>query len=307
MFYALFGSFWTRECFFFCIKDSVLIDPCMGSGHILVYAFDVLMQMYEDAGYSQRDAAKNILENNLYGLDIDDRAYQLAYFAVMMKARQYNRRILNGENTCHVYAIQESNNINRAHLKYLGAGMDDLEANTARVQLEGLLDTLRDAKEYGSILKVESYNWELLRRFVSAADAGAQISMDSAGLEGTVVQLLTILDIAETMAQKYDVVVTNPPYMGSNNMGGLLSNYVKSNYPNSKSDMSTVFMERCQSLCNPHGMYAMINIPVWMTQSSFLALRKNLIHNITFVNMLHLGRGVFGSDFGTTAFVIRSG
>ncbi len=289
------------------VRDIKVIDPCMGSGHILVYAFDVLMQMYEDAGYSQRDAAKNILENNLYGLDIDDRAYQLAYFAVMMKARQYNRRILNGENTCHVYAIQESNNINRAHLKYLGAGMDDLEANTARVQLEGLLDTLRDAKEYGSILKVESYNWELLRRFVSAADAGAQISMDSAGLEGTVVQLLTILDIAETMAQKYDVVVTNPPYMGSNNMGGLLSNYVKSNYPNSKSDMSTVFMERCQSLCNPHGMYAMINIPVWMTQSSFLALRKNLIHNITFVNMLHLGRGVFGSDFGTTAFVIRSG
>ncbi len=126
----------------------------MGSGHILVYAFDVLMQMYEDAGYNQRDAAKSILENNLYGLDIDDRAYQLAYFAVMMKARQYNRRILNGETTCQVYAIQESNNINRTHLKYLGAGMDDLEVNTARVQVEGLLDTLRDAKEYGSILKV---------------------------------------------------------------------------------------------------------------------------------------------------------
>lgn len=102
--------------------------------------------MYEDAGYNQRDAAKSILENNLYGLDIDDRAYQLAYFAVMMKARQYNRRILNGETTCQVYAIQESNNINRTHLKYLGAGMDDLEVNTARVQVEGLLDTLRDAR-----------------------------------------------------------------------------------------------------------------------------------------------------------------
>ena len=148
------------------VRDIKVIDPCMGSGHILVYAFDVLMQMYEDAGYSQRDAAKSILENNLYGLDIDDRAYQLAYFAVMMKARQYNRRILNGETPCHVYAIQESNNINRAHLKYLGAGMEDFEVNTARVQLEGLLDTLRDAKEYGSILKVENYNWELLRRCV---------------------------------------------------------------------------------------------------------------------------------------------
>ena len=144
-------------------EDIKLIDPCMGSGHILVYAFDVLMQIYESAGYSQRDAAKSILENNIYGLDIDDRAYQLAYFAVMMKARQYNRRILNGENTCHVYAIQESNSINRAHLKYFGAGMDDIEKNAAKMQLEGLLDTLTDAKEYGSILNMGSYNWELLR------------------------------------------------------------------------------------------------------------------------------------------------
>ena len=131
-------------------EDIKLIDPCMGSGHILVYAFDVLMQIYESAGYSQRDAAKSILEHNIYGLDIDDRAYQLAYFAVMMKARQYNRRILNGENTCHVYAIQESNSINRAHLKYFGAGMDDIEKNDAKMQLEGLLDTLTDAGYDGS-------------------------------------------------------------------------------------------------------------------------------------------------------------
>ena len=141
-------------------EDIKLIDPCMGSGHILVYAFDVLMQIFESAGYSQRDAAKSILEHNIYWLDIDDRAYQLAYFAVMMKARQDNRRILNGENTCHVYAIQESNSINRAHLKYFGAGMDDIEKNAAKMQLEGLLDTLTDAKEYGSILIVESYNWD---------------------------------------------------------------------------------------------------------------------------------------------------
>lgn len=146
----------------------------------------------------------------------------------MMKARQYNRRILNSETSCHVYAIQESNNIDRTHLKYFGAGMDDLEANTARVQLEGLLDTLRDAKEYGSILKVENYNWELLRSFVSSADAGEQITMDSAGLEGTVEQLLTLIGIAETMERKYDVVVTNPPYMASSGMDSKLFNYVKS-------------------------------------------------------------------------------
>jgi hypothetical protein len=149
---------------------------------------------------------------NIYGLDIDDRAYQLAYFAVMMKARQYNRRILNGENTCHVYAIQESNSINRAHLKYFGAGMDDIEKNAAKMQLEGLLDTLTDAKEYGSILNVESYNWDLLRRFVAAEDTDGQISMDSVGVEDTAEQLNRLIDIGETASRKYDIVVTNPPY-----------------------------------------------------------------------------------------------
>jgi hypothetical protein len=122
-------------------EDIKVIDPCMGSGHILVYAFDVLMQIYEAAGYAQRDAARSILEHNLYGLDIDGRAFQLAYFAVMMKARQYNRRILDGETDCHVYAIQESNGINRNHLKYLGAGLSDLECHNAQNQLNGLLDT----------------------------------------------------------------------------------------------------------------------------------------------------------------------
>ena len=291
------------------VRDIKVIDPCMGSGHILVYAFDVLMQMYEDAGYSQRDAAKSILENNLYGLDIDDRAYQLAYFAVMMKARQYNRRILNGETTCHVYAIQESNNINRAHLKYLGVGMDDLEVNTARVQLEGLLDTLRDAKEYGSILKVESYNWELLRRFVSAADAGAQITMDSAGLEGTVVQLLTLIDIAETMERKYDVVVTNPPYMAVSNGGARLNDYVKKNYPDSKTDLFAVFIERCSEMGNRSGYQAMITQHAWMFLASYENLRSKMLQK-QLINMAHLGPRAFDEISGevvqTTSFVFSN-
>lgn len=223
----------------------------------------------------------------------------------MMKARQYNRRILSAETPCHVYAIQESNNINRTHLKYLGAGMDDFEINTARVQLEGLLDTLWDAKEYGSILKVESYNWELLRRFVSSADAGEQITMDSAGLEGTVAQLLTLIDIAETMERKYDVVVTNPPYMGSSGMGDKLSDFVKKNYPDSKSDMSTVCMERAISMCKPNGYMTMINIPVWMVLTSYEKFRRNLIQSNTIVNVIHPGRGIFGSDFGSVTFVIK--
>ena len=290
------------------VRDIKVIDPCMGSGHILVYAFDVLMQMYEDAGYNQRDAAKSILENNLYGLDIDDRAYQLAYFAVMMKARQYNRRILNGETTCQVYAIQESNNINRTHLKYLGAGMDDLEVKTARVQVEGLLDTLRDAKEYGSILKVESYNWELLRRFVSAADAGDQVTLDSAGLEVTVAQLLTLIDIAETIAQKYDVVVTNPPYMAISNGDARLNEYVKKNYPDSKADLFAVFIECCSAMTEQNRYQAMITQHSWMFLSSFEKLRKKLLRKDT-INMAHLGPRAFeeigGEVVQTTSFVMR--
>ena len=287
-------------------EDIKLIDPCMGSGHILVYAFDVLLQIYESAGYSQHDAAKSILEHNLYGLDIDDRAYQLAYFAVMMKARQYNRRILNGENTCHVYAIQESNSINRAHLKYFGAGMDDIEKNAAKMQLEGLLDTLTDAKEYGSILNVESYNWELLRRFVAAEDTAGQISMDSVGVEDSTEQLNRLIDIGETMARKYWITCTNPPYAGTNNLSAKVNNFVKKNYPDSKADLFAVFIERCRAMTADNGYQAMITQHSWMFISSFEKLREKMMLTET-VNMAHLGARAFeeigGEVVQTTAFV----
>lgn len=287
-------------------EDLTLIDPCMGSGHILVYAFDVLMQIYGSVGYSQRDAAKSILEHNIYGLDIDDRAYQLAYFAVMMKARQYNRRILNGENACHVHAIQESNNINRAHLKFFGAGLSDLEKNTAKMQLEGLLDILTDAKEYGSILNVPEYNWALLRRFVGGIDDEVQISLESAGVEQTAEELQKLIDLGETMTRKYNVVVTNPPYRALADCGEKLNDFVKEKYPDSKNDLSTVFMEKTLSMAKTHGYMAMINIPVWMSKSSFEQLRYKLLALHTFVAMAHCGRGIFGSDFGTTAFVVQN-
>lgn len=287
-------------------EDIKLIDPCMGSGHILVYAFDVLMQIYESAGYSQRDAAKSILEHNIYGLDIDDRAYQLAYFAVMMKARQYNRRILNGEHSCHVYAIQESNSINRAHLKYFGAGMDDIEKNAAKMQLEGLLDTLTDAKEYGSILNVESYNWDLLRRFVAAEDTAGQISMDSVGVEDTAEQLNRLIDIGETMARKYWVTCTNPPYAGTSNLSANVNNFVKKNYPDSKADLFAVFIERCRQMTVNNGFQAMITQHAWMFLSSFEKLREKMMLTET-VNMAHLGARAFeeigGEVVQTTAFV----
>ena len=274
-------------------EDIKLIDPCMGSGHILVYAFDVLMQIYESAGYSQRDAAKSILEHNIYGLDIDDRAYQLAYFAVMMKARQYNRRILNGENTCHVYAIQESNSINRAHLKYFGAGMDDIEKNAAKTQLEGLLDTLTDAKEYGSILNVDACDWCLLHRFVEQSGEDEQMSMDSFGLEDTKEQLRVLIDIGQTMAQKYDVVVTNPPYMGTKGMSGKASAYLKEQYPDSKADLFAVFIERALGFSDKNGYVSMITQRTWLFISVFEKLRAKILNESRSMNFLELGAGAF--------------
>lgn len=289
-------------------EDIKLIDSCMGSGHILVYAFDVLMQIYESAGYSQRDAAKSILEHNIYGLDIDDRAYQLAYFAVMMKARQYSRRILNGENTCHVYAIQESNSINRAHLKYFGAGMDDIEKNAAKTQLEGLLETLTDAKECGSILNVESYNWDLLRRFVGGIEDEVQISLESVGVEETAEELQKLIDIAETMEQKYDVVVTNPPYLNSSSMNAKLSNYVKKQYPKSKADLYAVFLEKGIKWAKKNAYVSLINQQAWMFLNYFEELRK-IVLSYNIVNMEHLGARAFAEIGGevvqTTTFAIR--
>ena len=292
-------------------EDIKLVDPCMGSGHILVYAFDVLMQIYESAGYSQRDAAKSILEHNIYGLDIDDRAYQLAYFAVMMKARQYNRRILNGENTCHVYAIQESNSINRAHLKYFGAGMDDIEKNAAKMQLEGLLDTLTDAKEYGSILNVESYNWDLLRRFVAAEDTDGQISMDSVGVEDTAEQLNRLIDIGETMARKYWVTCTNPPYAGISGLSSKLGNLAQKEYPIAKTDLYSIFIERCNKYTTQSGFQAMITQQSWLSLPSFEDLRKKVCANNQIVTLAQLGAHAFdeigGEVVSVVCFSLRKG
>ncbi len=289
-------------------EDIHFIDPCMGSGHILVYAFDVLMQIYESVGYSQRDAARSILENNLYGLDIDDRAYQMAYFAVMMKARQYNRRILSAETVCHVYSIQESNHINRNQLAYFGVGFSDEEKNDALNQIGGLLDTFKDAKEYGSILHVEDYDWELLRRFVENVDVEGQMTFDTVGLEQTKEKLKTLIDIGEVMARKYEVLVTNPPYMGISNGNAKLNEFVKKNYPDSKSDFFAVFIERCGEMVRKNGYQAMITQHAWMFLSSYEKLRAKL-QTVDTVNMAHLGARAFeeigGEVVQTTSFVMR--
>lgn len=289
-------------------EDIKIIDPCMGSGHILVYAFDVLMQIYESYGYSQRDAAMSIVENNLYGLDIDNRAYQLAYFAIMMKARQYNRRILDRKITCNVYAIQESNGINREQLKYFGAGMGEIEKNAAMLQIQGLLDTFIDAKEYGSILNVDNYDWRLLEKFADSLDMDGQMMLDSIGIEETKNKLSLLIRIGAVMAQKYDVVVTNPPYMGISNSSGKLNDFVKKYYPESKADIFAVFIERCQQLAGKNRYCAMITQHSWMFLSSFESVRLKVLE-CDIINMAHLGAHAFeeigGEIVQTTTFITR--
>ena len=289
-------------------EDIKVIDPCMGSGHILVYAFEVLMQIYESYGYSQRDAAKSIITYNLYGLDIDNRSYQLAYFAVIMKARQYNRHILNGEITCHLYAIQESNEINRAQLKYFGHGMSALERNNANNQMEYLLNTMSDSKEYGSIINVNDLDWPLLYRFVGNVLFDGQMAFDTIGLADTQIKLRQLVDIATVLSQKYDVVVTNPPYMGNGGMGTKLDALVKEKYPSEKSDMFACFIVKGFEMAKQLGFVSMITMESWMFLSSFEKMRTKIAGSKSIINLVHmpyLGKGgtSLGINFGTVAVV----
>lgn len=287
-------------------EDIKIIDPCVGSGHILVYAFDVLIQIYESAGYSTRDAAKCILEHNIYGLDIDDRAFQLAYFAMMMKARQYNRRILNGEYKPNIHSINESNGINREHLKYLGSGCSEDERDKALEQIGILLDTFKDAKEYGSILNVDKFDVELLEKFISQSEPDGQISMHTVGIEETVQELRQIIAVGKVLSEKYHTVVTNPPYAGTSNLSPKVNAYIKENYSDSKSDLFAVFIERCSEMTVENGYQAMITQHSWMFLSSFEKLRKKMMQS-EIINMVHLGARAFeeigGEVVQVTAFV----
>lgn len=285
-------------------EDIKCIDPCMGSGHILAYLFDVLMQIYRSAGYTDRDAAASIVEHNLYGLDIDDRAAQMAYFVVMMKGCQYDSRFLRRHLNPHVYAIQESGELTTDALGRLGK-----QESTARV----LLDGFKNAKEYGSILQPKVTLAELdalqeqLREVGGASDVG---SLTDQLVAGQIVNVLyPLIEQAWMLVQKYDVVVTNPPYMGGSGMNARLSDYVKKYYPDSKSDLFAVFIERCAQMDKCGGYQAMITQHAWMFLSSFEKLRAKL-QLIDTVNMAHLGARGFdeigGEVVQTTSFVMRS-
>lgn len=263
-------------------EEIKVIDPCMGSGHILVYAFDVLMQIYTSAGWDQREAAQSILKNNLFGLDIDDRAAQLAYFAVMMKARQYDRRLLTRGIQSNIFSIRESNGIQAMTIEYFHKNNPKLKAD-----IESIVTEMRDAKEYGSILNITPVDFAgLYARFDEIREDINMMQMSALD------ELLPLVKCAELLAQKYDVVVTNPPYMAVSNAGAKVNDYVKKNFPDSKADMFAVFIERCGQMAKKDRYQAMITQHAWMFLSSFENLRTKLLA-VDIVNMAHLGARAF--------------
>ena len=278
------------------IEDIKFLDPCMGSGHILVYAFEVFMQLYLEQGYDERDAAESILTNNIYGLDIDRRAFQLAYFALFMKAREYNRRILSKGIELHICAIEESNGLENA-IEELHIPADSLVARTVKA--------FADAKEYGSILNIPAEDYGEVREYVQDLDEGSNLFM-SAAVGELKRKVPALVKQAEIMSRKYEVVVTNPPYMGGG-MSTKLSDFVKKHYKDSKSDLFAVFIEKCADYTQKNGYQAMLTQHAWMFLSSYVKLRDK-IQKKTIINMAHLGPRAFeeigGEVVQTTSWVI---
>ena len=256
------------------------IDPCMGSGHILVYAFDIFMQIYLSCGYTEKDATQCIVRNNLWGLDLDKRAYQLAYFAVMMKARHYDRRFLTKGIKPNLSYFQDLPVVNYSIL-------DE--------PIRSFVRQFENADTYGSLVSV--HNIKGIEKALENFNGNLEINTD---------QMVHMKQLYRILSQKYDVVCTNPPYMGASGMDPVLSEFVKKQYPDSKSDLFAVFIERCAEFAKADGYYAMITQHSWMFLPSYEKLRGKLKLKTT-INMAHLGARAFdeinGEIVQTTSFV----
>ena len=275
-------------------EEIKVIDPCMGSGHILVYAFDVLMQIYTSAGWDQREAAQSILKNNLYGLDIDDRAAQLAYFAVMMKARQYDRRLLTRGIQPNIFSIRESNGIQAMTIEYFHKDDSKLKAD-----IESIITEMWDAKEYGSILNITPVDFAgLYARFDEVRNDINMMQMSALD------ELLPLVMCAEVLAQKYDVVVTNPPYLGSSRFSTKLNDFVIANYPDVKADLSMVMYKHAlRDMCQKNGFVSFITTTSWMFLSSFEKLRGFVLAGYDFESLVDFGTELFEGKVGHNPIV----
>lgn len=272
------------------IKNITFIDPCCGSGHILVYAFEIFYQIYKLEGYNSKEIPKLILTNNIYGLDVDDRAGQLSILSILLKACEYDKQIFNKNiaNKLNIVSIQETNTISDNLVEMLNT---ENNVNT----LQYLLDTFKNAKDIGSLLKIKNLNFE---------DLAFEIENDSSifGIELRE-KIIPIIKVANILKQKFDIVVTNPPYMGQGKMNNIIKNYLIKYYKNGKTDLCTAFM--LLDIVKYDGYLAMINQQAWMSLESFENLRNEILSDNNISSMIHLGFGTFGADFGTTTFVLK--
>ncbi len=276
----------------FVLQELKLIDPSMGSGHILVYAFDVLIQLYVAEGFRERDAVELILRNNLYGLDIDKRAFQLAYFALMMKARQYSRRILNKHIKLNVYTVPGEAGISESDIKLLPMNFPDQEK--AFEDLETLVTNFKYGSDLGSLIEFKDIDFENLKSGLNTEN----ISLFDDDIRKMVC-------VGELLQQKYDIAVTNPPYMGSSGFNSTLSTFAKKNYKNSKSDLFAMFIERWNHALNFDGYNSMVTMQSWMFLSSYESMRKNIISKLTITNLMHMENMVMGIAFGTAVTIFK--
>lgn len=267
------------------IENIKFIDPCCGSGHILVYAFDVFFEAYLKLGYNKKQAIRIILTKNLYGLDIDERAEQLSILALVLKARKYDNTLFNEKIELNIINIEDSNNLNIDNLDYLGE------------ELICLKNKFYDAKEYGSLLNVDSYNYDKIIEYLNKT-SNIFVYESSDKIKHLIKQSLIL-------SQKYEVVVTNPPYLGIGNVSEKMNIFIKKYYPNSKNDLFATFIEKCINLCKDNNYYALITQPSILFLNYFEKLRDKLIYTQSIESLLHMGRGIFGVDFGSTAFVIK--
>ena len=294
------------------IEDVKILDPAMGSGHILVYAFDLLFEIYENLGWSTKESVLSILKNNLYGLEIDERAGQLASFALMMKAREKFSRlfsILKREEDfkLNTLIIEESNSLSE-RVK------NRIKANNLN-NLNKIIEDFEDAKEYGSILKLETIDKELLEREFNILkesfnnnEQGTLIFNEDEldiNIEEDLELIESLIRQHITLVNQYETVVTNPPYMGGKGFSPKLKTYVEKNYKDSKSDLFAVFIERCNEFTKKNFYTSMITMPSWLFLSSFENIRKYMINNLKIQSLLHMGRGIFGIDFGSVAFTLK--
>jgi len=275
--------------------DIKFCDPCCGSGHILVYAFEIFYQIYTSLGYNKNSIVELILKNNLYGLDIDDRAGQLSILSVILKGREYDKNIFNKNiiEQLNIYSISESNNVD----KLLFNEFDEIEKN----KLEYVFEKFRNAKDLGSLIMLDNDDYATIINKIKSNDTIWGYELRN--------KVLPILNVANVLGKKYNIVVTNPPYLTNKNMNKTLQKYVNKYYENSKRDLFSCFMSQCENMTKDDGIYSMITIHTWMFLSTFKNIRKRIIENNEIISMAHLGAGVF-KEINTfnvlaTSFVIR--